>query len=287
MSFFPEPPTGRRCIHFESFNVISVVLAAGYATRLYPLTKDFPKPLLEVAGRTILDHILDNAARIPDLEEVVVVTNHRFARHFETWRERRLAAQRNGEGAAGGAPGITIVDDGSTSNENRLGALGDLKLAVDRLQRRTEGSKLDQPVLVLAGDNLFEFELFDFAEFARKLKTDCITVHHLEDVEQLRRTGVVELGSDSRVLSFAEKPPVPKSNWAVPPLYIYRPDTLTEELPLFLAGSNSSDAPGSFVPWLIERKAVYAYPFEGRRFDIGTLESYESVQRVFTKAGDT
>lgn len=265
--------------------MIAVVLAAGYATRLYPLTKDFPKPLLEVAGRTIIDRILDNALRITDLEQIVVVTNYRFVGHFEEWRATREGAAERAPGGGRSAgddlfqPSITILEDGSTDNDNRIGALGDLKLAVDWLAE-TRG-ELDQPVLVLAGDNLFDFELFDFAEFARRLGTDCLTTHQLTDVEQLRRTGVVELAPDSRVLSFEEKPKEPKSHWAVPPLYIYQPDTLTEELPLFLNDGNNPDAPGSFIPWLILRKAVYAYPFDGARHDIGNLASYEAAQKLF------
>lgn len=248
--------------------MIAIVLAAGYATRLYPLTKDVPKPLLDVAGRSILDRVVDNAEGVTDLREFVVVTNHRFVDHFQRWADaRRSSSQRK----------VTVIDDGSTSNENRLGALGDLKLAVDVLIEHG----FDEPVLVLAGDNLFDFELSDFAAFAGERGSDCITAHRLDDVEALRRTGVVELTRDNRVLSFAEKPAEPRSTWAVPPLYVYRPETLKEELPIFLSENNESDAPGSFIPWLIQRKPVYAFPFTGDRYDIGNLDSYEAAQRVF------
>lgn len=246
----------------------AVILAAGYATRLYPLTKDVPKPLLEVAGRSIIDRILDNALESPGIESVVVVTNHRFIGHFERW---------NAASPSRGVP-ITILDDGSTSNETRIGALGDLRLASDHLAR-TGG--LDDAVLVLAGDNLFDFALSGFVDYARAAGTDCITAHHLEDVEQLRRTGVVELDGDDRVLSFEEKPAAPRSSWAVPPLYVYRPGTLVERLPAYLAEGNNPDAPGNFIPWLVAQTTVHAYRFESARYDIGTLESYRAVQALF------
>lgn len=248
--------------------MIAVILAAGYATRLYPLTRDVPKPLLEVAGRSIVDRIIDNAEGIADLREIVVVTNHRFVEHFQRWADTRRSSSSRG---------IRVIDDGSTSNENRLGALSDLKLAVDVLVERG----LDQPVLVLAGDNLFDFDLCDLAVFAGERESDCITAHRQDDVEALRRTGVVELSHDNRVLSFAEKPAEPKSTWAVPPVYVYRPETLKVDLPNFLSEENESDAPGSFIPWLIQRKPVYAFSFTGGRYDIGNLASYEAVKRVF------
>lgn len=284
-----------------------IVLAAGYATRLYPLTRDFPKPLLEVAGRSILDRVIDNALRVPELDRIVVVTNARFVGHFEAWRDRRFGGGGDGNGrgttagggAAGagraaGAPGgtraaaggggglpaaaVTVVNDGSTANENRLGALADLHLAVER-------EHVDSDALVLAGDNLFEFELADFAAFYREMGADCITAHELSDVEQLRRTGVVELAEDGRVLEFAEKPAEPRSSWAVPPFYLYTRRTLRERLPAYLAQGGEGDAPGSFVPWLTRRAPVYAFRFEGARYDIGNRESYERVARIFAARG--
>ncbi len=267
-----------------------IILAAGYATRLYPLTRDFPKPLLEVAGRSILDRIVDNARRVAGMQRLVVVTNSRFASHFEDWRDTRFGAggrsaagsagraggdgSGTGRAADGGGPQVDIINDGSTSNANRIGALADLHLAV-------EEADVDGDALVLAGDNLFDFELADFAAFFRDAGCDCITAHELSDVEQLRRTGVAELAEDGRVLHFAEKPVEPRSTWAVPPFYAYTRRTLRERLPAFLAQGGEGDAPGSFLPWLIERAPVYAFRFEGARHDIGNRESYERVSRLF------
>jgi glucose-1-phosphate thymidylyltransferase len=257
--------------------VTGIILAAGYATRLYPLTRDFPKPLLEVAGRSILDRIVDNARRVSGMQRLVVVTNSRFASHFEAWRDARFGAggrAAGGRAADSGGPRVDIINDGSTSNANRIGALADLHLAV-------EEADVDGDALVLAGDNLFDFELTDFAAFFRDAGCDCITAHELSDVEQLRRTGVAELSDDGRVLHFAEKPAEPRSTWAVPPFYAYTRRTLRERLPAFLRQGGEGDAPGSFLPWLIERAPVYAFRFEGARHDIGNRESYERVSRLF------
>ncbi|MFP4374739.1 MAG: nucleotidyltransferase family protein [Spirochaetaceae bacterium] len=242
----------------------AIILAAGYATRLYPLTRDVPKPLLDIGGRSILDRIVDNVRRVAGVRRLVVVTNARFASHFERWRERRF-------GAGGG---VEIVNDGSTSNANRIGALTDLHLAVEK-------ADVEGDALVLAGDNLFDFELADFAAFFREAGCDCITAHELSEVEQLRRTGVAELAEDGRLLHFAEKPAEPRSTWAVPPFYAYTRRTLRERLPAYLAQGGECDAPGSFLPWLIERTPVYAFRFEGARYDIGNRESYDRVARLF------
>ncbi len=241
----------------------AVILAAGYATRLYPLTRDTAKPLLDVAGRTILDRILENAARVPALSSLVVVSNARFYRQFCRWAST----------VDYGVP-VTVLNDGSTDNTNRLGALADLQFAVRECD-------ISDNTIVIAGDNLFEFELAGFAAFFDAVGADCIAVGKVDDPAQLRRTGVVELDTDGRVLSFQEKPAEPRSHWGAPPLYLYRATTLQQPLDEFLRSGADADAPGAFVPWLIGRGRVYAYRFEGARHDIGTLESYRAAQALF------
>ncbi len=240
-----------------------IVLAAGYATRMYPLTLTTPKPLLDVAGKTILDHILEKVARAPGIGRVVVVSNAKFHGAFLAWAER------------GNLPFQTVIlNDGSTDNGNRLGAVADIAFAVDK-------AGIDEDALVLAGDNLFDFEISDFKAFFDRKNADCVTTHILDDTDRLRRTGVIEMGPDDRVLSFEEKPRIPKSRFAVPPFYMYRRDTL----PLFaefLSRGNDPDAPGNFIPWLLERKPVYAFRFSGGRYDIGSPESYREAVRIFT-----
>lgn len=242
----------------------AVILAAGYATRLYPLTRDTPKPLLKIGDKTILEHILLKLARVQEVEKLYLVTNARFYEIFKEW-------------CAGNDFGreIKVINDNTTSNENRLGAIADLQYVIEQ-------ERLDDDLLVLAGDNIFEFELTDFVEFFREHDADSITCHQLDDLEELKRTGVVEIDEEGKVLSFVEKPAEPRSTLAVPPVYAYKRETL----PLFreyLAGGNNPDAPGNFIPWLITKKDIYAYQFSGYRYDIGTVESYHKVNNLFNK----
>ena len=245
-----------------------VLLVAGFATRLYPLTKDVPKSLLEVGGSTILERILKKVERVGDLDEVILVSNHRFFNQFISVCE--LLNDRNTNLR------YRVLDDGSTDNENRLGAVADLAFAV-------KARVLTDDLMVLAGDNLFDFELTDFVSFYLTVNSDCITAHRLDDVNQLRRTGVVELDEHHRVLSFQEKPAEPASTWAVPPFYLYKAETLPL-LELYLNEGGDSDAPGNFIPWLIRRRPVNAYVFAGTRYDIGTIESLREVQKLFSAA---
>ncbi|MHB8129174.1 MAG: nucleotidyltransferase family protein [Mobilitalea sp.] len=239
-----------------------VILAAGYATRLYPLTENLPKSLLMVAGKTILEHILAKVEEVAEVDEVLLVSNAKFAEKFNAYIS----------GYKGRKP-ISVLNDGTWDNEHRLGAIADLALAIEQ-------AKIDDDVLVLAGDNLFDFSLKGFASFFHIVQADCITTHYEESLEALKRTGVAELNSNAQVLSFEEKPIKPRSNNAVPPFYIYTKKTI-ELIQQFLDIGENADAPGQFVAWLVKKKAIYAYHFKGKRYDIGSVANYQEAKRIF------
>ncbi|MBQ1848867.1 MAG: nucleotidyltransferase family protein [Lachnospiraceae bacterium] len=237
-----------------------LILAAGYATRLYPLTENFPKPLLKVQDKTILDWLLEDIDKSGEVDGYVVISNHKFAKHFEEW-------------AAGHKLPITVLDDGTETNETRLGAVRDIQFAIDSLG-------LSEDLLVIAGDNLLNFSLTDYIAYQRKKDSTCVMRYYEPDVAKLRKTGVAEVDADDRILNMEEKPAEPKSNWCTPPFYIYK----ASDVPLVKKGIESGcgvDAPGSFIAWLATQTSVYAYEMPGRRFDIGNLESYKEVQENY------
>ena len=246
-----------------------LILAAGYATRLYPLTENFPKPLLKVAGKAILDWLIEDLSRTGAIEDYIVVTNHRFARIFEEWAERRRELPDN----AGVT--VTIVDDGTSTNETRLGAVCDIRFAVEKLG-------IDDDLLIMAGDNLLSFSLNDYISFWRDKGTSCIMRYWEADEARLHKSGVVEVDESGLVLSMEEKPAQPKSHWCCPPFYIYNRADLAL-LEKGLSAGCGTDAPGSFAAWLCTQTPVHAWQMPGRRYDIGTLESYAAVQREFEK----
>ena len=243
----------------------NIVIAAGYATRLGELTKNFPKPLLKIGESTILGRMLDDIDRIPEIDEHVIVTNHKFAPVFEEWR-RGLSYEKP----------VTIIDDGTETNDTRLGAVCDLLLAVDRLA-------VDDDLLVVAADNLLFFSFQEFVDFAKEKGTSCIMCHRQDDIEKLRRTGVVELDADRRVLGMEEKPQQPKSHWAVPPFYIYK----KEDLPLVrhsVENGCGKDAPGNLAHYMVEHTVMHAWEMTAGRFDIGSLDTYyEAIERFAKK----
>ena len=228
----------------------AIILAAGYATRLRPLTDSIAKPLLPVGGRPMLDWILDRIDDVDDVDEIHVVTNARYAPSFEDWRT---------------SDRVTIYDDGTTTNEDRLGAIGDIRFVIGR-------ARIDDDLLVIAGDNLFDFSLGDFVDFWRgKGEASAVALYDVGDLELVKQLGVVDLDADDRVTRFVEKPEHPTSTLAATASYLYH----RTHLPLidrYLAEGNSPDQPGRLVAWLHPRVPVYGYRFEGEWFDIGDKE---------------
>lgn len=237
-----------------------LILAAGYATRLYPLTKHFPKPLLEVQGKTILDWLLEDIDKSGVVDQYVVISNHKFARQFQAWADQHTLP-------------ITVLDDGTESNETRLGAVRDVQFAIDALA-------LQDDILVIAGDNLLDFSLTDFIAYQRRKQSSCVMRYYEPSMEKLRKTGVAVVDGEDRILNMEEKPAEPKSHWCTPPFYIYK----ASDVGLVKVGIESGcgvDAPGSFISWLSSVTPVHAFEMPGKRYDIGNLQSYEEVKHSY------
>ncbi|MBQ7510579.1 MAG: NTP transferase domain-containing protein [Prevotella sp.] len=252
----------------------NIVIAAGYATRLGELTKNFPKPLLKIGESTILGRMLDDIDRIPDIDEHIIITNHKFAAIFQQWAEKQSYSKP-----------ITIIDDGTETNDTRLGAVCDLLLAING-DSQTDNRKsvnrnsIDDDLLVVAADNLLFFSFQEFVDFAKAKQTSCIMCHEQPSIEKLQRTGVVELDANNRVLGMEEKPQVPKSHWAVPPFYIY----LKKDLDLVrhaVENGCGKDAPGNLAHYMVDHTVMHAWPMSAGRFDIGSLDTYYEAQRLY------
>lgn len=226
----------------------ALILAAGYATRLRPLTDSTPKMLLPLAERPMLDYLLDRIREVDEIEEIHLVTNARFATAFRDWAPSDL----------------TVHDDGTTSDEDRLGAIGDIAFAIER------GGLARGDLFVVAGDNLIGYSLRDFVDFWRTKGGSALAVHEVADPELLENYGVVELDDDDRVVGFQEKPAEARSNLAATAAYLYCAEDL-ELLPRYLEGGNPPDAPGNFVGWLHTRAPVYGFRAMGEWHDIGDL----------------
>lgn len=240
----------------------NIVIAAGYATRLGELTKNFPKPLLKIGNNTILGRMLDDIDTIDDITEHIIITNHRFAPIFNEWKATTHYTKP-----------ITIVDDGTETNDTRLGAVCDLLFAIDKLH-------IDDDLLVVAADNLLFFSFREFVDYAKAKGTSCIMCHEQPSVEKLQRTGVVELDIDNRVLNMEEKPQMPKSHWAVPPFYIYMQSDL-DLVRNAVDNGCGKDAPGNLAHYMVSHTTMHAWPMTASRFDIGSLDTYNEAVRRF------
>ena len=237
-----------------------LILAAGYATRLYPLTENFPKSLLMVGKKCILDWLIDDIEACGCMDAYVVISNHKYAGHFAEWVRTR------GEE-------ITVVDDGTSSNETRLGAVKDIQFAINEL-------RLDDDLLIIAGDNVLDFSLVHFINYAKEKNTTCIMRYYEPNEERLRKTGVVQIDENDRIICMEEKPSAPKSHWCTPPFYYCIRQDL-EQVKRGIETGCGTDAPGSFIAWLSTQVPVHAYEMPGKRYDIGNLASYEEVKQTF------
>lgn len=235
----------------------AVILAAGYATRLYPLTLDKAKPLLPVGGQPILNYIVDGLAEIPDITKIYVVTNNKFYKDFCQWRRGR---------------DIVIINDKTTSDSDKLGAIGDIDLVIRKMA-------IDDDLIVIAGDNMFGFELREFVDF---FKTHGLSIasYRYPYKDELNRYGLVELDRDNRVVRFQEKPKRPQSDLVAVCLYGFPRDRLGL-IKDYLDVSNNKDAPGYYLQWLVQKEEVYSFVFEAAWHDIGTPEAYERAQREY------
>lgn len=240
--------------------MICLVLAAGYATRLYPLTENYPKPLLDVGGKTILDWLVDDIDGAGCIDEYVVISNHKFVGHFRNW-------------AAGKKQKMVVVDDGTLTNGTRLGAVRDIQFAIDSLA-------LDDDMLVIAGDNVLDFSLQSFVLYSKQKGTSCIMRYYEPDERRLNKCGVVTVDADDRITSMEEKPAAPKSHWCCPPFYFYTRDD-ARLVRMAIAEGCGTDAPGSFIAWLSGHTSVHAMEMPGSRYDVGNLESYNRLKTVY------
>ena len=246
--------------------MICIVLAAGYATRMYPLTENAPKPLLHVQAKPILNWLLDDIDGIPAIEQILVVSNHRFISHFEAWsKEQRYAKP------------LRVLDDGFTTNETRIGAVRDIQVALAHMGQPADA-------LVIAGDNVLEFSFSGFVAYYQQVRHSCVMCYREPDVARQRKTGIITVDEASRVTSFQEKPQRPKSDLAVPPFYLYT-DSDLRRIPEAIADGCPVDAPGSLAAWLSSHSQVYAWQMPGKRYDIGSLAGYEAVQTQYRPTG--
>ena len=237
-----------------------IILAAGYATRLYPLTETFPKPLLKVGNKSILDWLVDDIHTCNKVDDYIVISNHKFIHYFEDWAKTKDLK-------------ITVVDDGTCTNDTRLGAVRDILFAIDQLQ-------IDDDCLVIAGDNVLDFSLTKFISYSLKKKTSCVMRYFEPNFKKLTKTGVLSVTADDLVIDMIEKPENPQSHWCCPPFYFYAKKD-SRRIQEAIKNGCGVDAPGSFIVWLCKKTEVHAMEMPGSRYDIGNLESYECVQKIY------
>ncbi|HEY1662871.1 MAG TPA: nucleotidyltransferase family protein [Verrucomicrobiae bacterium] len=244
-----------------------IILAAGYATRLYPLTLTQPKPLLPVAGKPMVEHVLDNLAPISDIDRVYVVTNAKFAANFQKWSEEYRATKSKFN--------FTVVNDGSTDDSNKLGAIGDIEYVL-------KSQKVDDDLIVVAGDNLFSDKLDDFGKLIRQRNSPVLALYDVGDLEQIKKYNSISVDGEGRITFFEEKPKNPASTLTGIALYYY-PKSALPLIRQYVAEGNNPDQPGRLVQWLYSRTPFYTWRVPGLWYDIGSKETLEEANKVFAR----
>lgn len=244
-----------------------IILAAGYATRLYPLTLTQPKPLLPVAGKPMVEHVLDNLAPMGGIDRIYVVTNHKFAGHFEQWSKGYAAKAKLN---------FTTVNDGSTDDSNKLGAIGDINYVI-------KTQNVDDNIMVVAGDNLFDTPLTDFGRFCREKNAPALAVYDVGNLEEIKKYNSISVDAAGKITFFEEKPKNPTSTLTGIALYYYPRHTIPL-IKQYIAEGNNPDQPGRLVQWLYPRTPVYTWRVPGLWYDIGSKETLEEANKIFAKS---
>jgi len=244
-----------------------IILAAGYATRLYPLTLTKPKPLLPVAGKPMIEHVLDNLAPISGIDRVYVVTNAKFADAFQQWADHYRATKSKLE--------FTVVNDGSTDDSNKLGAIGDINFVL-------KTHNLNDDLIIVAGDNLFSEKLGEFDKFCREKNAPAEGVYDVKTLDEAKKYGVISVSTDGRITRFEEKPRQPETTLIGIALYFY-PRHIIPLIQQYIAEGNNPDQPGRLVQWLYPRTPVYTWSVPGLWFDIGSKETLDEANQIFAK----
>lgn len=239
-----------------------IILAAGYATRLYPLTKNKPKPLLDIGGRPIIEYLIRKVEEVKEIDEIFIVTNAKFYNNFKEWLNEFKSSKK-----------IKIINDKTTSNEDRLGSLGDVDFVLSQ-------ENIKEDLMIIAGDNLFEFSLKDFAESNKKHKKSAVVLYDVQDRELAKQYGIVGVNKEGRMIEFEEKPAEPKSTLASTGVYIY-PSYVLPMLQEFVKKYHNSDKAGNFLEWLHKQEDVYCYITKKKWLDIGTLDQLEKAREEF------
>lgn len=239
-----------------------IILCAGYGTRLYPLTIDKPKPLLDIDGKTLLDHIIDKIELIQEIDEIFIVANEKFYLQFIWWLNHYKGRKK-----------IEIINDGTSANESRLGGIGDLALAI-------ESKNIDDDIFAIAGDNLFFFDVKRFIDFFNDKKGIAVALYDVKSLDEAKKFGVVALDSSLKIIDFEEKPEAPKSTLISTACYIFRKEDL-QGIKDYMKTSNNKDGPGFLIKHFYPKKDVYGFVFNEPWFDIGSIEQYNAVRKMY------